>query len=153
MNDERDQVFPLKPSTLWRAVWLGVLMGGFSYAAFDWLMGRPFSLRPTAVMAGAAAVTCVVLYFMMSTRANSQHLFIADSWGMRRVLRWDEIADVSFMKYWGQPSWRITSNTGKRYWLSRDTKNLRALYELARTHGGESNPLVKALAKPIYEHE
>jgi hypothetical protein len=153
MSNETDESFPLKPATLWRAVWLGVLIGGFSYAAFDWLMGRPFSPRSTAVMAAAAAVTCVFIYFFMSTRANSQRLLLADSWGTRRALRWDDIASVSYTKHWGHPNWRITSNTGKHHWLSRDTKNLRGLYELARMHGGEHHPLVKALEKPIYEHE
>lgn len=153
MNDEPDYAFPLKIGTLWRAVWLGVLAGGFSYSAFAWLTGKPFSLRPTVVMASAAAVTCATLYFFMSTRANSKRLLIADVWGVRRTLPWDEITEVTYMKYWGQPHWRITSRAGKHHWLSRDTKNLRKLYELAREHGGENHPLVRALEKPIFEHE
>jgi hypothetical protein len=153
MTKEQDQRFPLKLGSLWRAVWLGVLVGGSAYAAFDWMMGRPFSLRPTVVMAAAAAVTCAILYFTMSTRANSQRLLIADKSGVPRELRWIDVTEVTLMKYWGQPHWRITSTGGKHFWLSRDTKNLRRLYEMARKHGGENHPLVKALERPIYEHE
>ncbi len=153
MSEEKYQAFRLQPSALWRAVWLGVVVGGSSVAALDWLSGRPFSPRPTILMAAAAAATCAVLYFLLGTRANSQQILLADSWGTRRPLRWADIALVSYMKRGGQPQWRITSTAGKHFWLARETKNLRGLYALAREHGGEDHPLVKALEKPIYEHE
>jgi hypothetical protein len=153
MNEEKDRTFPLKPGALWRAVWLGVLVGASSFAALDWLMGRPFSPRPTIALAIAAAITCAILYFVLGTRANSQRLLLANSWGARSALSWQDIASVVYMKRGGQPQWRITSTAGKHFWLARDTKNLRGLYELALKHGGTNNPLVKALERPVYEHE
>jgi hypothetical protein len=153
MGDDKDQSFPLKPGALWRAVWLGTLVGVFFTASIDWLRGEPFSFRTTAGVVAGAAVACLFMYFVVCTRVNSTRLLITDSSGMRRDLRWDEISDVTFTKRWGFPQWCLTSISGKYHWLARDTKNLRGLYELARKHGGENHPLVKALEKPIYEHE
>lgn len=153
MRDDVDQSFPLKPGALWRAVWLGTLVGVFLTASIDWLRGEPFSFRTTGGVVVGAVIACLFMCFVVCTRANAQRLLIADSSGRRRSLHWSEIAEVTYTKRWGYPQWRITSTSGKHHWLARDTKNLRGLYELSRKHGGENHPLVRALEKPIYEHE
>jgi hypothetical protein len=153
VTDPHDQAFPLKPGALWRSVWLGTLAGVFLTASIDWLSGKPFSFRTTAGVVAGAAAGCVFLYFFACTRANAERLLITDSRGIRRRLRWPDIAEVVFTRRWGFPQWRITSAAGKAHWLSRETKNLRGLYELARQHGGPDHPLVKALERPVYEHD
>jgi hypothetical protein len=153
VSEDRDQSFPLKLGALWRAVWFGTLVGVFLTASIDLMRGEPFSFRTTAGVVAGAVVACLFMYFVVCTRANSKRLLIANSLGTRRNLPWGDIVEVTYTKRWGYPQWRLTSASGKHHWLARDTKNLSKLYQLAREHGGENHPLVRALEKPIYEHE
>lgn len=143
--------FRVKIPTLWRQAFPGLALGGIVGRLSLWIQGEPFSLPNTLPLMAIAAVLVVLMHYLQPTMAGEDGIKAMNSWGVRRFLKWSDIASVTFGRMYGvQPSLKLTDRNGRAYWIARDTKHLGALHALAVEHGGRTHPLARALETPLH---
>jgi hypothetical protein len=146
------KAFPVKPQTLWRQAFPGLLLGAFASRAATWMNGEPFSWPNTVPLMVIAAAMVVAIYFLQPTLCGASGVKAVNTWGFRKHVAWNEITSVSFGRlYLLQPSLKIIDCNGRRYWIARDTKDLGSMHALAKIHGGACHPLTLALETPLYQ--
>ena len=144
--------FPIKPQTLWRQAFPGLLLGALASRAASWLNGEPFSWPNTVPLMAIAAVMVVAIHFLQPTLCGESGVKAVNTWGFRRHIAWTDIKSVSLSRlYLIQPSLKLVDLAGRRYWIARDTKNLGCMHKLAKAHGGANHPLTVALETPLYQ--
>jgi hypothetical protein len=127
------------------------MIGAVAAKLKHWLLGEPFTMPNTLPFMVLAAVVVAFSYFVQPTLAGARGLRAMRSWGWRSHVRWEEITQVTFARYYlVQPSFRLLDNSGKVYWIARETKDMKGLHAIAREFGGPSHPLTKALETPLY---
>ena len=143
--------FRVKIISLWRLAFPSVLIGAVTAHLILWMQGEPFSLPNTLPLMAVAAVPVVLMHYFQPTMAGEQGVKAINIWGIRKLVNWPDIQSVTFARYYlVQPSLRLVDQGGQTYWISKDTKNLGALYALAIKHGGTNHPLARALETPMH---
>ncbi len=146
------KAFPVKPQTLWRQAFPGLLLGAVASRVVTWVNGEPFSWPNTMPLMVIAAVMVVALYFLQPTLCGESGVKAVNTWGFRKHVAWSEIKSVSLGRlYLIQPSLKLVDSEGRSYWIARDTKDLRSMHTLAKAHGGPGHPLTVALETPLYQ--
>jgi hypothetical protein len=144
--------YPVKIPTLWQQASQGLLLGAVVVRVNLWLKGAAFSWPDTLPFMGFTALAVTIVYFFQPTVCGAQGLKVMTAWGFRRSLRWEQVTQVGFARlYLLQPSFKLVDDKGRSHWISRDTKDLKGLYEDALRFGGASHPLTRALRTPLYE--
>lgn len=127
-------------------------MGAVAARVLLWAQGGAFSLPSTLPLMGVAAVMVVFLYFFQPTLCGPAGLKVMNSWGLRRTVAWNDIAQVGLARlHLVQPSLKLVDRQGRAYWIARDTRDLRGLHALSKAFGGVDHPLTLALETPLHQ--
>jgi hypothetical protein len=143
--------FPVKLPALWRQAFPGLVLGAVVGRVSLWVQGQPFSWPATLPLMAVAAVMVVALYVLTPTLAGPAGLKVTTFWGIRRPLAWGDVVSARLARlYLVVPSIELRDARGRRFWISRDTRNLARLHALARAHGGPAHPLTRVLETPLH---